>query len=324
MIVKVLKSTVSFALYAALTMSSICCNNQNRGILLSNEDSLGIMMNASLSSYLMVDELPDSSVYKIRLAIATADTLTDVFFFQNGGWEDSINPRAFRLMERAIQRSFNYQGPFVYAHEWACHDTVSRYFCDYLREKSINVDKIDSLLFQDVMNDIDFILDHYDVGSQADMNTVAFVNMNMNCYKTIGTYKDVMDACNDNNLKKAYFMDYADWIDLFSAINERHQGNYSMYPMEINSYGAEMMKFRYNMLQEEIKMLKNGKVIPWDLPKHPINWEKTEDAELLRPWYNRRMQNADKLKDEKLSGVFKQMTDKIAYHFLDNMQFESW
>lgn len=77
--VKVLKSTGSFVLYAALAMSLICCNNQNRGNLYSDENSRDTVMNDFLSKYLMIGELPDFSVNKIRLAIATADTLTDVF-----------------------------------------------------------------------------------------------------------------------------------------------------------------------------------------------------------------------------------------------------
>lgn len=279
---------------------------------------------SQLSKYMMLDELPDSSVENIRHAIATADTLTEVFSFQNGGWEDSINPRAFKIMEKAMQRSFNYEGPFVYAYEWACHDTVSSYFCEYIREKSINVDKMDSILFQKVLNEIDTILCYYGEGSQTDMNTVSFIDMNMNCYKTIEAYKDIIDICKDTNHKKMFFMDYADWIDFFSAINERHQGDYSMYPLEINSFGSEMMKFRYDMLQEEIEMMRGSKGVTWEPSEHIIDWENAEDADLLLSWYNRRMQYADKMKDEKFSKAFRLMTDKIAYRFLNTLQFKSW
>ncbi len=311
------KCCVIAIIMACLTNCGI--NQNKKEIIKSTHDS---NVCDSMSKYMMIEELPDSSVDLIRRAIATADTLTNVFHFQNGGWEDSIDPRAFKVMERAMQRSFNYEGMFVYAHEWACHDSVACYFSEYLKAKFISHHKMDSLLFQRVMNDIDTILHYYGAGSQADMNTVAFVDMNMNCYKTIGTYKDVVNACNDTVLKKAYFMDYADWIDLFSATNGRHQGEYSMYPMEINCYGADMMKFRYNMLQEEISLLRGERTISWNLSEHPVEWKKFGDSDLLRPWYERRMKYAEQIKDEKFSIQFKLMTDKIAYLFINDLQFK--
>ena len=308
--------------YCFIAFVIVCFTNC--GITHNNKSTHSSNVRDSLSKYMMIEELPDSSVEMIRCAIATADTLTDVFLFQNGGWNDSINPSAFIVMERAMQRSFNYDGMFVYAHEWACHDSVTYYFSEYLKSKSVNHKEMDSLLFQRVLNDIDTILYHYGSGSQADMNTVAFIDMNMNCYKTIGTYKDIVKLCDDINFKKAYFMDYANWIDMFSATNERHQGNYSMYPMEINSYGADMMKFRYNMLQEEISLLRGRKLISWDSSKHPVDWNKFEDSDLLRPWYEGRTNYAEQFKDERLSIQFKKMTDKIAYLYLNNLQFISW
>lgn len=275
----------------------------------------------SLDKYLMLEELSDEAIADIREAIHTADTLTDVFYFQ-GSWEDSINPKAFQLMERVMQRSFNYDGLYVYAHEWACQDTVASYFLDYMRQNiDSTVTMMDSVVFNRVLMDIDPILQRYGASVvQPDINSAAFIGMNMATLKSIGAYKDMTAMCKEQDLRRAYFMDYADWIDAFAAVNEHNQGDYSMYPLEINNYGEQMMNLRYDMLQQEMEQIRIGQTCIWPSEKFPIDWGK-DDAELLRPWYDRRMAWVRAHQNHPQAENFRLMTEKIVYMLLNSISF---
>ena len=269
--------------------------------------------------YLMLDELPDTALAHIRQAITDADTLTEHFVFQDEEWQEG-NPKIYPIMEYAMQRSFNYEGPYVYAYEWACQDSVANHFLNYLRDKGEKVAKMDSTHFQRVIDEIDCYTEPFAEGPQMWMNAVSHIDMNMHSYKTIGTYKDMVALCEDKDLRKAYFMDYADWIDLFSAVVDRQEGGYSMFPLEVNGFGEDMMKFRSALLMEEMDLKRSGTPCAWDAKAHAIDW-KAENGDLLKPWYDRRMQEASQIKDEKFAQAFKAMTDKIAYLFLKNIHF---
>lgn len=263
----------------------------------------------------MLGDLSKDDLNKIRRSIAESVNMTDVFHFQNGGWEDSIDPAAFKVMERMMQCSFNYSGRHVYAHEWASQDTVTKVFRDYLKRKGKTLPAADSVRFRMVFDDIYNVLGHYGAGTQADMNTVAFVLMNEACYETIGAYKDLSTLTDDKQLKRALFNDYIEWIDLFASVNERHQDRYSMYPMEINYFGSEMMKLRRDLLREEMELLRSRRPCQWDSVKHPIDWE-AEDADLLRPWYDERLRWCERLGNHPYAGSFRLMTYKVAHLFL--------
>ena len=315
---------------SAATLILWSCGSQNGKNTGSNENNAGEeVLTAEVDEgeeevpvfdRTMLEDLPEDALKEIRHSIATSDTLTDVFFFQVRDREDSINPAAFKLMERMMQASFNYEGRYAYAYEWACQDTVATVFLEYLRKKDSSVTAMDSLLFRKVTNEIDRIVEYYYCGSQAAMNTASFIDMNMECYRAIGTYKDLMALTTDKQLRKAYFNDYIEWIDLFAAMDKRHEGAYSAYPLVINAFGAEIMSFRTKMLYEEMEFLRSGRPCTWDASKHIVDWD-AEDADLLRPWYEKRMLYCDGISDRRFANSYRLMTDKIAYTYQNTITF---
>ncbi len=271
--------------------------------------------------YTMPQELSEADLKDIRQGIRTADNLKDVFLFQrNPKPLQEINPKAYRLMEKVMQRSVNYKGDKVYAHEWICEDTVRRYMLEYLQAKNPSITKMDAIGFQKVMNDIKKILEPYNDGTEVEMNDVAFVEMNFSAYLAIRTYKELISLNNDTALTRAYFHDYAYWIDLFNATNNYFEAGYLMYSYEINTYGDEMLRFRATMLREEMALLRNGSKCDWDTEAHPIDWS-VKEAVLLRPWYDQRMEQSKHLSDRRFAEAFKKMTDKIAFLYLQDYRF---
>jgi hypothetical protein len=166
------------------------------------------------------------------------------------------------------------------------------------------------------------ILDDFRGGSQMDLNSAAHVEMNMETLKTIGTYKDMVALCNDKVLSRAYFMDYADWIDLFNGVVIRQEGGYSMFPLEANDFGSRMMQLRYRLLQEEMALKRGGESCLWDVKTNKINWSE-ENADLVRIWYDHRMGFVDAISDKRVADNFKAMTEKIAYLFLNKVKFNT-
>ena len=267
---------------------------------------------ANMDKYMMIEELPDSAIEHIRQSIAAADTLDSAFLYQ-AVWDNSINPEAFRLMDRTMRLSFNYDGKYTTAYEWAAQDTACLYFLNYLQAKGKKVTEMDSVLFRQVVEEFDPILEQFYAGSQAEMNAASHLEFNFDCFKMIGAYKDMVALCEDKDLRKAYSMDYADWLDLFSTVIEHQEGGYSMFPLLANGFGSEMMMLRTELLREEMAMKREGKPISWE--DNAIDW-KAENGNWLRTWYNHRMQWADKITDKEFVKAFKTMTNKVACLFL--------
>ena len=313
-----MKSTklLTFLMVAMMLMAA--CKGKVNHVQDVQTDSTSVIP----EQYLMLEELSDTAIQHIRQSIASADTLIGMNPYREEGLDGPFNPTVYRLMERTMSKSFNYDGPYVYAHGWACQDTVARYFLDYLRNKDANVIVMDSLQFQRVINDIEPILEDYREGSQLDLNSASHIDMTMQTLKTIGTYKEMIALCAEKVLWKAYFMDYADWMDLFNGVILRQEDGYSMFPMLANGFGSDMMQLRYRLLQEEVALKQEGKECQWDVKAHPVDWS-AENADLLKVWYDRRMRFADEISDKRFASVFKTMTEKTAYLFLNTVKFES-
>lgn len=265
----------------------------------------------STDRYLMLSELSCDALADIRKAICTADTLKDVFFSLCETRDNDAYADVSRLLERTMQLNYNYHGLYEYAYEWACHDSVADYFLDFLRQSDKGISKMDSLRFQEVIDSMGIVLEPHAVGSQSEMSSVAFVDMTMASFKAIGCYKDLLALCGDREREKLYFRDYSEWVDFYVAIGRRHRGNYSMYPMLINGLGAELMRIRYGFLQEEIRLVKEGKTCQWDAKKNPVDWS-LKDADLLQSWYARRMVWVEKHKTHPQAENIRRMTEKIA------------
>ena len=271
----------------------------------------------NMDRYMMLEELPDTAIEYIRQSIAAADTLDSVFLYQEV-WDDPVNPEAFRLMDRTMRLSFNYEGKYTTAYEWAAQDTAKLYFLNYLQAKGKKVTEMDSVLFRQVVEEFHPILKHYYAGSQADMNAASHVELNFDCLMMIGTYKDMVALCEDKDLRKAYTMDYADWLELYKIVIENQKGGYSMFPLLANGFGSEMMMLRTELLREEMAMKREGKPILWE--EKAIDW-KAENGAWLHTWYDHRMEWADKIADKEFAKAFKAMTNKVACLFL-KLQFD--
>ncbi len=276
----------------------------------------------SLQKYLMPEELSDTAIAHIRQSITTADTLMGQTSFYKEEMDAQFSKTAYQLMERMMVKSSNYDGIYVYAHEWACQDTVAHYFMNYLNHRGAALQKMDSLQYRKIMDVFGPILDDFRGGSQMDLNSAAHVEMNMETLKTIGTYKDMVALCNDKVLSRAYFMDYADWIDLFNGVVIRQEGGYSMFPLEANDFGSRMMQLRYRLLQEEMALKRGGESCLWDVKTNKINWSE-ENADLVRIWHDHRMGFVDAISDKRVADNFKAMTEKIAYLFLNKVKFNT-
>jgi len=271
----------------------------------------------NMDKYMMIEELPDTAIEHIRQSIAAADTLDSAFLYQEV-WDDPINPEAFRLMDRTMRLSFNYDGRYTHAYEWAAQDTAKLYFLNYLQAKGKKVTEMDSVLFRQVVEEFHPILKHFYAGSQAEMNAASHLELNFDCLKMIGAYKDMVALCEDNDLRKAYFMDYGDWLELHSTVLNHQEGGYSMFPLLANGFGSEMMMLRTELLREEMAMKREGKPISWE--EKAIDWKAENGAWLLK-WYDHRMEWADKIADKEFAKAFKAMTNKVACLFL-KLQFD--
>lgn len=268
----------------------------------------------SLKRYLMLEEIPDSAIENIRNAIATADTLTEEYDYRSEDEDIKFDKKAFELMKRAMMKTGNYEGPYIHAYHWACEDTVKGYFLDYLNRKGVRVKVLDSLHFQKAVDTFEPILENYCASAQYEINTAAYIHKTMQMLKAIGTYKEIASCSKDTVLAKAYFVDYALWDELIKGVCGRNEGGYSMYGLEVNSYGEEMLKLRYNLLQEELALLRSGKPCRWDASAHKPDWS-ASDSDLLRVWYDKRMEYANKISDKAFAENFRIMTEKAAFLF---------
>lgn len=280
------------------------------------------LIDSTTARFLMPEELPAKALDEIRNAITASDTLTDEFLFQViDDWMALKETKLGSVIEGMMQKSESYHGIYTYSYEWVSQDSVDQCFLEYLRKKDASTEKMDSVKFREVLNDIEEYVGNNPPMTQTDMNAWAHVEMVGERNYMIGMYKELLRKTKDPDLHKAYFSDFVAWREMSFAVNERHAGGYSMYPLEIASYKSEMMRLRSNLLREEAALLLSGKPCLWDSKQHPINWEKG-DADLLRPWYDLRMARSKDFKDKQYAEAFRTMTEKIAYIYLQKNQFD--
>ena len=133
----------------------------------------------------MTDELTEEDLEELRRSVHAANTLTNVFLFQADSTLMNRNPAAYRLVEKMMQRSVNYEGKYAYAYRWVSEDTVRRYMQEYLQEKGAKKQKMGETAYLLAWKDIGDLLETYYVNTQAEMNTSAYIEMNFHTYSTI-------------------------------------------------------------------------------------------------------------------------------------------
>lgn len=270
----------------------------------------------------MLENLSEEALEEIKQSIATSDTLNNIFLFQQEGYDDCISKEAYKVMERMMQTRVddNYEGKYFYARNWACQDTVAAIFLKYLRHKDPSITKLDSVQFQRVVNDFSPLMDYCHERSQGMINTATFINETIEQYRTIGAYKEILKYTDDSLLHRAYFNDYIEWEKILAAMDKRHHGDYRMYAMVINAFGSEMMWLRTTMLYEELALLRNRQPCTWNVTENVIDWN-TEDADLLRPWFEQRLSYCDSIADRQFADSYRLMTEKIVYTYLNTISF---
>lgn len=321
------------------------------------EDTLGITSEEDFEARLltaqelaarriMPQELDNKALQDIRLAIASADTADLQYFFTSFEGDDS-DPALYAVMQRVMRLDVTYDGPHFYAHLWACEDAVSSYLQKYLQTKPQNIyansievspsvpptgkTKHSPTIYDLILKELHPILEYYGASEyQSDMNTVALTEATLITYKTIATFKDLMAQCQHSATRKAYFLDFALWYDTYLATSDRHYGHYAMWRMETSYYLMEMMNLRCRFLQEEMRFLHAEQPSSTTMPADsvgggiaPIDWD-TEDADLIRQWYDLRMTQAPNISHDLDPTLYRKITDHITSSLIRNLHFNTF
>lgn len=297
--------------------------------------------------HMMSQELDDKARQEISLAIASADT-ADLQYFFSPFEGDNTDPALYAVMQRVMKVDVTYDGPHFFAHLWACEDAVSNYLKKYWQAKHPNVTDNDTTIYNLILKELHPILEHYGSSAyQSDMNTVALTEATLTTYKTIATFKDMMALCQHPDTRKAYFLDFAFWYDAYLATCDRHYDHYSLWHMETSYYQQEMMNLRRRFLQEEMRLsrsfhAKSHSLHEKEQSRHKnqpattcvpgvsadgsithIDWD-TEDADLLRPWYDLRMAQAPNISHDLDSTLYRKITDRITSTLLSTLHFNTF
>lgn len=277
---------------------------------------LPISMSARAAA--MPYNVPKDSIVAMRAAIARAPMIEDAVYYQNEMKEDEPDPAAFDLLKYIMQCNAAYHGNLYGVYNWICEDSISARYRALMPADGTAATLPDSTVRRMAINRVLTVAENYDSYTQGSMTTHACVELAVRQNDLIGLCKDAQTMTNDAMLRSMYFNDASLWIKLFNDnydyTVEHTVTFYSDFSRSMFAFGVRITTLRIEYLKQELWQIKEGGVFRLNQENYPIDWS-DEETQLLKPWYNARMEAASKLTDKRIADIIRAMTHLIAYAY---------
>lgn len=265
--------------------------------------------------------VPTDSIAAMRTAIVNAPKIDDAVYYQNDMNADESDPAAFELLKYIMQCNAAYNGNLYGVYKWICEDSISARYRTLLPAGSSNDQLPDSTVRRIITDRVLAVAENYDSYTQGSMTTHACVELVVRQNELIGVCKDAISVTDDDILRKMYFNDASLWIKLFNDeydyTVERTITFYSDFSRSMFAFGVRITSMRIEYLKQELWQIREGGVFRLNQGNYPIDWT-DEETQLLKPWYNARMEAASELTDKRIADIIRAMTHLMVYAYTHN------
>lgn len=263
-----MKNIGTKGLIYAMTMATSLAACDNKSASKTEETESATTENAMTDSIEFVPSTKTSVIKQKRQEMLALSDTASYFYFSDDTELNAQDPHAYWLMNRMMQMV---QLVKTADDGWA-----------WMLAMNKSVEEYNSRLGRKIgspelaMSAIAELIDIYNAGNQAEINTASYVLMIIAHYKTLLEYSDLLQFTgnkdNEDLLRDLYYREYSEWFDFNNAINglmcfyTYAAAHYSALPMDLNG------TFEY-WSNERLKEMKIEKDIFWSYQSTPFKSE---------------------------------------------------